>query len=82
VIASVHAGATPDLVVEGKTGFQIDYRNTEQLADRMAQCVQMGKERLREMGEQGRIHLMNKASLTSSAKGFVSALPNHLFSKK
>lgn len=82
VIASVHAGATPDLVVEGITGFQIDYRNTDQLADRMMSCVETGRENLRKMGEQARIHLMNKASLTSSAKGFASALPNHLFSRK
>jgi glycosyltransferase involved in cell wall biosynthesis len=81
-IASVHAGATPDLVVEGLTGFQIDYRNTVQLADCMAECINMGRDNLRKMGEKARLHLMNKASLTSSARGFVSAVPNHLFSSK
>ncbi len=73
VIASVRAGATIDLVVDGCTGFAVDFEDTPVVADRMDWLIHHRAEALA-MGARAREFLLSNASLEVSAAAWVDAI--------
>lgn len=72
-IASINAGATCDLIVEGETGFALD------IGDRLAVSKRIGwlldnPEHARRVGNNARLFIEKYASIEVSAAGFVRAL--------
>ncbi len=73
VIASVHAGATHDLVQEGATGFVVDFADTDHAADRI-NWVLDHPEQAAAMGRRARAFVAEHATVEKSAAGFVEAI--------
>jgi glycosyltransferase involved in cell wall biosynthesis len=72
-LASIHAGATRDLVVEGETGFAVDFADTAVAASRLRWFFAHPAEAAA-MGEACRRHIEERANLGTSAAGFVAAI--------
>ncbi|MBL7949625.1 MAG: glycosyltransferase family 4 protein [Bacteroidota bacterium] len=73
VICSPHAGAAPDLVVEGETGFIMDYADTIGVANRVSQLLDY-PEQARQMGIRAADRIRQRFSLTDSARAYVETL--------
>lgn len=71
--ASLQAGATYDLIQEGKTGFAVDFSDTEYVARKIHWLLDHPDEAA-EIGQQARQFVMKHASLQESAAGFVKAV--------
>jgi glycosyltransferase involved in cell wall biosynthesis len=69
-LASVKAGATRDLVVEGETGFALDFEDTGRVAERLAE-LRADPGRLEELGAAGRRRVRDRFTLEHSARGWV-----------
>jgi glycosyltransferase involved in cell wall biosynthesis len=76
-IISTPEGAIPELVIEGKTGFLVQQRDAEALADRLAYLLQEPQRR-REMGEQGRKHFLGKYTLEHFEHNLAAAIARGL----
>ena len=72
-LASVHAGATHDLVVDGKNGFAIDFADADAAVARLRWLLDHPAEAAA-MGAAGRQFIEERASLRTSAAGFVAAI--------
>jgi glycosyltransferase involved in cell wall biosynthesis len=72
-LASVHAGATHDLVIEGKTGFAVDFADTAVAAARLEWFLGHPAEAAA-LGDACRRHIEERANLQTSAAGFVAAI--------
>jgi glycosyltransferase involved in cell wall biosynthesis len=72
-LATIHAGATFDLIRENETGLKIDYSQTQQVADKMKWMMDHPAE-VRAMGSSAAQFIQEKASLQESAKGFIRAI--------
>ena len=72
-LATVHAGATFDLIKDGETGFIIDYTNQKKVIDKMKWMIDHPKE-VEEIGKNAAIYINENANLSVSAKGFILAL--------
>jgi glycosyltransferase involved in cell wall biosynthesis len=72
-LASIHAGATDDLITHGVTGFKVDFSRAEESAQTMNWILEHPGE-AEAMGERARSRMENEFSLKTSAKGFVSAV--------
>ena len=72
-IASVHAGATEDLIEEGVTGFRADFSDVDAVAGRLAWLLD-DEARARRMGEAAAALIREKASLVVAAAGFVQGV--------
>ncbi len=72
-LASVHAGATADLVQDGVTGFVADFADTGQIVRRML-SLQDHADEARRMGAAASAFIQARASLAVSAAGMVSAV--------
>jgi glycosyltransferase involved in cell wall biosynthesis len=72
-IASVHAGATHDLVEDGVTGFALDFADTAAAAARLRWFLE-NPPAAAAMGLAARQRIEERASLRVSAAGFVSAI--------
>ncbi len=72
-IASIHAGATSDLIQEGKTGFAMDFSNTHQVAERIQWILEHQKQ-AKEIGLAAKNLIQEKVNLRVSALGFVDAI--------
>jgi len=72
-IASVHSGATADLVQEGVTGFALDFEDQDQVVERMLYLLQHPAEAAR-MGAAAADFISERVSLRVSAAGMVSAI--------
>jgi len=72
-IASVYAGATRDLIEDGKTGFAMDFSNPSAIADRI-QWILDHPEQAKTIGHVARNFIEQHATLCDSAQGFVKAL--------
>jgi len=73
VISSVNAGATLDLVEDGKTGYRVDFNDVEKVGDCISQLLD-NPSKAADMGEKASLFIENKASLKASATGFVRAI--------
>jgi glycosyltransferase involved in cell wall biosynthesis len=65
-VASVHAGATRDLVTDGVTGYAVDFERTQAVAGRLAAL----RERVRELGEAARARVQAGFTLAKSGEGW------------
>ena len=72
-ISSLNAGATSDLIQEGKTGFSIDFTQTEAVAERLRWILDHPDE-ARKIGKTGQDFVETKVNLTVSARGMVEAI--------
>jgi glycosyltransferase involved in cell wall biosynthesis len=72
-LASVHAGATRDLIHDGVTGFAHDFADTAAVAARIRLLLEQPAAAAA-VGQAGRRHIEQQASLAVSAAGFVAAI--------
>lgn len=72
-ICSPNAGAAFDLIEEGKTGWVIDYRNTDAVTDKMNFLLDHPEEAER-MGNLAKEKIREMATLRISAEGFLKAI--------
>lgn len=73
VLSSINAGATYDLIEDGKTGYAVDYNDTSHVIKLLNNLLD-NPEFSREMGKNARQCLLEKASLKKSAAGFLEAI--------
>lgn len=76
-IASVHAGATSDLVEDGVTGFKVDFSNGSEVADRI-NLILGDKAFSGKFGMNSSNFIQKNATIEISAKGFVTAIQQTL----
>jgi len=72
-IASIHAGATIDLIEDGATGFAMDFSETEKVVDRVNWILE-NPESSREIGQNASLFIAENVSIKKSAVGFVKAI--------
>jgi glycosyltransferase involved in cell wall biosynthesis len=65
-VASVHAGATRDLVTDGVTGYAVDFHGREAVAGRLAAL----RGRVRDLGEAARARVQAGFTLAKSGEGW------------
>jgi len=73
ILSSVDAGATRDLVQEGRNGFAVDFSNRNYVLDKIRWILDHADEAAR-MGLDARRFVKEHASLEKSAQGFVNAI--------
>lgn len=73
VIASIHAGATHDLIQEGTTGLAVDYSDPDQVASKI-HFILDHPEQAREIGENACGFIREHATIETSAAGFVDVI--------
>jgi len=69
-LSSVHAGATRDLVVEGETGFAVNYERTPQVVARLGELA-AAPDRIAAMGERARRRIREHFTLRHSTEGWM-----------
>ena len=72
-ISSIHAGATYDLIIEGETGFAVDFTETEEAVEKIIRIFDH-PEKARIIGENASRFISENATLQESAEGFVRAI--------
>jgi len=72
-IASIYAGATHDLVMNGVTGFAMDFENPGEIAKKLEMILD-DHQYARRIGEEASRFIAKNASLCESAKGFIRAI--------
>ena len=72
-LASVNAGATYDLIQDHKTGFSMDFKDTESVINRINWVLDNPSE-ARTIGLNAREYILENVSLQKSAGGFVAAI--------
>jgi glycosyltransferase involved in cell wall biosynthesis len=72
-LCSVNAGAATDLVIEGETGWIVDYRNTGQVTEKLNYILDHPEEAQR-MGKNAKLKIESTATLALSAAGFIEAI--------
>jgi len=72
-LVSPHAGAIDDLLEEGKTGLRCNFENIEETAHKM-EWMMDHQEQVRQMGLEAAQRVKEKASLETSAQGFLRAI--------
>lgn len=72
-IASVHAGATHDLIIEGETGFALDFSQTEKVVERINRILDHPGE-AGQIGDNAGKFIREHASLENSVQGFINAI--------
>ncbi len=78
-IASIHAGATHDLIKDGVTGFAMDFSDTERVAERINWLLD-NPEHSKEIGQNASRFIAENVSIEKSAAGFVKAISEVLVS--
>lgn len=76
-IASRLAGATPDLIQDGVTGFALDFSDSHELAQRINWMLD-NEAAAMQIGENAREFISKNVTLQVSAAGFVSAIERAL----
>ena len=72
-IASVHAGATYDLISDGITGFAMNFENVDEIIKKI-ETIFNDHQYAQRIGEEARRFIVKNASLHESAKGFIRAI--------
>ncbi|MEZ4601743.1 MAG: glycosyltransferase family 4 protein [Syntrophotaleaceae bacterium] len=70
VVASIHAGATDDLVVEGETGFRIDPKDCEGTTRKIMHVLELPEDRRRQLVNNAR-QRVGRHTFSASAKEIV-----------
>lgn len=78
-IASIHAGATNDLIKDGVTGFAMDFSETEEVVDKVNWILE-NPELSKEIGQNASRFIAENVSIEKSAMGFVKTIPEGLVS--
>jgi len=71
-LASPNAGATYDLIEEGRTGFVVDFTNTQLVAQKIEWLIDHPKEAA-QIGKNGADYIKEKVTISHAAKGFLDA---------
>lgn len=74
-VSSVQAGATPDLIQDGVTGFAVDFSQTQRVAERLAWLFDHPEECLA-LGNRAAKFIKEQVNINNSAAGFVTAIQN------
>lgn len=72
-IASLNAGATYDLIIDGVTGFSADFNKPYEVINKINLLLE-DKLTAKRIGEEASHFIAEKASLTKSAQGFIRAI--------
>lgn len=72
-VVATDVGGTSEAVIEGETGFLVDPRNSEQLADRVIRLLNNSEMR-RQMGKNGRNHIKKNFSIESYVQKYENFL--------
>lgn len=72
-LASVHAGATHDLIEDGVTGFAMDFSQTEKMAERISWLLE-NPDAAKQIGQNANRFITEHASLEKSASGLVKSI--------
>jgi len=72
-IASVKSGATRDLVIDGKTGFAVDYSDVSLVADQMCWVIEHPEE-VNSMGNAASEFINEHVNLRVSSQGFLKGI--------
>lgn len=72
-ISSIHAGATHDLIIDGETGFVLDFSETGKVVERINWLLDHPGEAKR-IGEKASQFIREHASLENSVQGFINAI--------
>lgn len=72
-IASIHAGATCDLIKDGATGFAMDFSETEKVAEKI-NWILNNPEQAKIIGQNASRFIDENATIEKSAEGFVKAV--------
>lgn len=78
-IASIHAGATNDLIKEGVTGFAMDFSEMEKVAERVNWILE-NPELSKAIGRNASRFIDENVSIEKAAAGFIKAIPDVLIS--
>lgn len=78
-IASIHAGATNDLIKDGVTGFAMDFSETEKVAEKVNWILE-NPELSEEIGQNASRFIAENVSIEKSAEGFINAISEGLIS--
>ena len=74
-LSSIHAGANMDLIIDGETGFRINFADTEMAANKINHLLDHPAE-LNRIGMNAANFIENHVNLSVSANGFVTAIRN------
>jgi glycosyltransferase involved in cell wall biosynthesis len=72
-IASINAGAAADLIIQGKTGFALDYEQLDEVVNVINQLLD-DPELAKKTGQAAAAYITEHATLKQSAGGFVNAV--------
>jgi len=76
-LSSIYAGATPDLIHEGKTGFSLDFSETDRVVDKINWLLDH-PDQARMIGQAASRFIDESASIKVSAARFIHALQKTL----
>lgn len=72
-ISSINAGATNDLIIEGKTGFALDFAHRQDVLEKI-NLILDDPQLAETLGTNAQKHIEEHASIEKSASGFVKAI--------
>ena len=72
-LSSTNAGATFDLITEGKTGFAVDYNNPQTVLEKINYLLD-NPEKAKEIGKNAQDAIDQRASIVISAAGFIKSI--------
>lgn len=73
VLSTVNAGATFDLIEDGKTGFIVDYNNKQDVVSKLNTLLN-NHQLIKQMSREAQKFIEQRASLKVSAKGFMDSI--------
>ena len=71
--SSIYAGATDDLIVEGETGFAVDFNDTDKVIEKINWILD-NPDKAQKIGENAAQFIKENVSLKNSVNGFLEAL--------
>jgi glycosyltransferase involved in cell wall biosynthesis len=72
-ISSIHAGATHDLIIEGETGFAMDFEDGEKVVEKISWILD-NRQKAKEIGRNAALFIKKNASLKNSVTGFIHSI--------
>ncbi|NIM17568.1 MAG: glycosyltransferase [Candidatus Aminicenantes bacterium] len=72
-ISSIHAGATHDLIIEGETGFAMDFADTGKVAECLNWILEY-PDKARQIGDNAGKFIREHASLEKCVEGFIKVI--------
>jgi glycosyltransferase involved in cell wall biosynthesis len=72
-ISSIHAGATHDLIIEGETGFAMDFQDGEKVVEKISWILD-NPQKAKEIGGNAAHFIKKNASLQNTVTGFIHSI--------